>query len=202
MTIQTSAPYILFIFTLVLTGCSPVYSPLDANINDQGKIVTIEYIKQLESYSCGAASLEMVSSYWGKKIRQQDLIDSANETIKETGFSLGELKANALENGLKAISFSGSRQILEAQISKGRPVIVALSLPYNRSVQSPFFRSFPASKGAAFFMDSYSHYVVVLGITPQDIIVMDPLTGIDTYSYTEFDKHWSERSYGALLITV
>lgn len=201
MAFQTFTFLLMLHVIIVLTGCSAMHSPHDAKIQEQGNIIEIQYVEQLESYSCGAASLEMVSSYWDKTIKQEDLVNSAGKSIMERGFSVGDIKTSAIENGLKAISFGGNRQILEDQISKGRPVITALSLPYNRSVQSPILRKFPASKAAAFFMDAYSHFVVVIGITTQEIIVMDPLTGIDTYSYKEFDKYWKERSYAAILIS-
>ena len=184
-----------------LHGCAAVYTPQDAQIQEKGLAVEIQYVEQIETYSCGAASLEMVSSYWGNKIKQEDLIKTADKQIKESGYSVGKLKAISISSGLKAVSFTGSKKILEEQLSKGRPVIVALSLPYNRTLTSPFLRKFPASRGAAFFMEKYSHYVVVVGITVQKIIVMDPLTGIDTYSHQEFEKHWSERSHASLLIS-
>jgi ABC-type bacteriocin/lantibiotic exporter with double-glycine peptidase domain len=192
---------IISTFIFMAYGCAPVYTPQDAQINDQGIVVEIQHVEQLESYSCGAASLEMVSNYWGNTIKQKDLNATASEQIRKSGFSIGELKANAINSGFKAVSFAGSMKILKEQLSKGRPVIVALSLPYNRTVKSPFLRKFPASKGAAFFMENYSHYVVVVGITVEEIIVMDPLTGIDIYSHRDFEKHWQERSRASLIIS-
>jgi predicted double-glycine peptidase len=193
--------YLLMTFVFVaVQGCA-AYSITDADIEGTGPAVDVQYIAQLESFSCGAASLEMVSAYWGKTIRQEDIINTAGDRVREIGFSVGELKSIAAASGLKAVSFAGSDRILEKQLTRGRPVIVALSLPYNRTLKSPLMRKMPASIGAAYFMHNYSHFVVVVGITAAKIIVMDPLTGIDSYTRDEFEKRWRDRSRAALLIT-
>lgn len=191
---------LVILLTLLTQGCAN-HSLRDANIEEHGFAVKLQYVAQQESFSCGAASLEMVSHYWGKTIRQKDTVNSASGENKRVGFSVGDLKRIAVTNGYKAVSFAGNNQILEEQLTKGRPVIVALSLPYNRTVQSPVIRTMPPSVGAAYFMDNYSHFVVVVGMTKKKIIVMDPLTGIDTYSHKEFEKRWNDRSRAALLIT-
>lgn len=184
----------------LVQGCA-AYSIDEADIRESGYGVDVPYVAQQKSYSCGAASLEMVSAYWGAAIRQEDIIAMASERDREAGFSVGGLKQIAIDRGFKAVSFAGSNQTLEDQLRKGRPVIVALSLPINKTLKSPLLRELPQSKGAAWFMDQYSHFVVVVGMTGSEVIVMDPLTGIDKYSLREFEERWNQRSHAALLIT-
>jgi ABC-type bacteriocin/lantibiotic exporter with double-glycine peptidase domain len=82
---------------------------------------------------CGAASLSMVMRYWAGKLAvtaSQDTdvarIQHALYVPREHGIPAAAMGEYLRQHGFKAFAFAGKWSDLEEQISKGRPLIVAL----------------------------------------------------------------------------
>jgi len=82
---------------------------------------------------CGAASLSMVMQYWAGKqglppSRDNDVarIQQALYLPREHGIPAAAMGEYLRQHGFKALAFAGTWSDLEEQISKGRPLIVAL----------------------------------------------------------------------------
>jgi ABC-type bacteriocin/lantibiotic exporter with double-glycine peptidase domain len=82
---------------------------------------------------CGAASLSMVMQYWAGKERMAASADSDVAKIqhalyvpREHGIPAAAMSEYLRQHGFTALTFAGKWSDLEEQISKGRPLIVAL----------------------------------------------------------------------------
>lgn len=136
---------------------------------------------------CGAASVAMVMQYWASQ--QHRNITAADDvktiqgqvyTRKLHGATPAALEEYLQNNGYLTFAVTGNWQLLNEQLSKGRPLIVALR---------------PAGQRAL-------HYVVIDGVEPKRGIIMmnDPeLRKLLPESRQEFEKEWSATHYWTLL---
>ncbi len=128
---------------------------------------------------CGAASISMIMQYWAG--RQHMALTPAADVaaIQQQLYSprLHGITPSAMErylrqNGFLAFAVSGTWNDLEQQLSKGRPLIVALRPAGQREL----------------------HYVVIDGIDPARGLVMmnDPaIRKLLTQERGGFEKDWS-----------
>jgi len=185
-------------------GCAtPIQSIHDSRIADRKPTVhavDVEFVRQQTKYSCGAAALESVLTYWDAPLSQSWLLENVPPASIKYGYRIGELKAIAQARNLKAFAVEADFAFLEKQIDAGRPVIVPLETKYLSGVYDyPFLG--PISQFVyQTFMPSYSHYVVVFGYEPERIWVMDPNEGMRSIKRKKFLKEWKKRGHAALLI--
>ena len=141
-----------------------------------GLWLDVPYIHQ-EKDGCGSASLAMVLRYWHSKnvsvaegradpIRIQRELYAA----KPRGIYAVDMERYLRESGFDAYSFRGDWSDMRSHLAKGRPLIAGLK-----------------GKG------SPAHYVVVVGIDPEDVrvLVNDPERGkLLRVERAEFEKAW------------
>lgn len=141
-----------------------------------GLWLDVPYIHQ-EKDGCGSASLAMVLRYWHSKnvsvaegradpIRIQRELYAA----KPRGIYAVDMERYLRESGFDAYAFRGDWSDMRSHLAKGRPLIAGLK-----------------PKGAP------AHYVVVVGIDPEDVrvLVNDPERGrLLRVERTEFEKAW------------
>jgi predicted double-glycine peptidase len=81
---------------------------------------------------CGAASLAMVMQYWENQRGGPHAVDASEAAIeqaldpRERGIPNSEMAAYLAANGYRAFAFAGSWGDLRENLTKGRPLIVAL----------------------------------------------------------------------------
>lgn len=136
---------------------------------------------------CGAASIAMVMEYWSAQQHMAAPPSSDVATIQRQLFSprLHGISPEAMEsylrqNGYLAMPFSGTWNDLEQQVTKGRPLIVALR-----------------PRGQTAF-----HYVVVAGIDTANGVVMmnDPAERkLLSQERAGFERDWSATHHWTLL---
>lgn|ERR1041384_1398273 len=122
-----------------------------------GVWLDVPFIKQ-EKDGCGAATIAMVMQYWLKQ-RGQDVDSSADAmaiqhalfSAKDRGIRAADMERYFQQHGFQTFAFAGKWDDLKPHLEKGRPLIVALK---------------PSA------LESSLHYVVVVGVDPDQNIVL------------------------------
>ena len=133
-------------------------------------------VKQQYDFSCGSAALATLLTYhYERPVSEQDIFVQMYEAgdkdkIRKEGFSLLDMKQYLEQHGFQA---NGYRAGLEKLEEVGIPAIVLIT-----------------TRG-------YRHFVVVKGVSEDEVLVGDPALGIRTYPRKEFEQLWN----GILFVT-
>jgi ABC-type bacteriocin/lantibiotic exporter with double-glycine peptidase domain len=121
-----------------------------------GVWLDVPFIRQ-EKDGCGAASIAMVMQYWLKQ--QAKVAGSSADAVaiqhalyssKDHGIRASDLERYFQDHGFRTFAFHGKWDDLEQHLKKGRPLIAVLK---------------PSA------LETSLHYVVVVGIDPEQSIV-------------------------------
>lgn len=127
-------------------------------------------IKQEYDFSCGSAALATLLTYsYDTPTREQVVLTSMfehgdKEKIRTQGFSLLDMKRYLESRGFSA---DGFRTSLSKLAKVGIPAIALITVR------------------------GYRHFVVIKGVSRDEVLIGDPALGIRTYSRTEFKKIWN-----------
>lgn len=156
-----------------------------AAAGDSGLWLDVPFVHQAKD-GCGSASLAMVLQYWKSKNYEvaAERMDPAAIQLelyakKARGIYASQMENYLRDTGFEVFAFRGEWSDLRAQVAKGRPLIAGLK-----------------PKGAP------AHYVVVVGIDPQDaaVLVNDPERGkLVRIERREFLKAWQGTETWTLL---
>jgi ABC-type bacteriocin/lantibiotic exporter with double-glycine peptidase domain len=139
--------------------------------------LVVPFVSQRKD-TCGAASLAMVSAYWGHPLPHDEIARELLES--ERGIAGSRLAHFARERGLTAVAYEGDLTQLREYVLKGRPMIVAWRMGSGRY-----------------------HDVVVIGFdaTGLHVIVNDPARGAGrTITVEVFEKRWAGAGHWTLLV--
>ncbi len=189
--------------TLALFICLLLTASLKATSNSNLSVsLSIRPVKQLTNYSCGLAGLSCIMDYWQVQNNREKLLNSHPPLRASKGYSLGELKRIATGKGLKAFAIHGSFEFLKKQLARERPVLVAVEIPYNfyqlqKAKEIPLVGElFEAISGSTF-----SHFMVVYGLSQKEIKVMDPMYGLKSIARDNFLDMWKRMKKSMLLVS-
>jgi ABC-type bacteriocin/lantibiotic exporter with double-glycine peptidase domain len=153
---------------------------------ERGLWIDVPFVHQPKD-GCGAASMAMVMEYWARQEKQPVSAASQVETIQRRLYEpqLHGITPEAMEgylrrHGYLVFAFNGRWSDLEAQLAKGRPLIVALRPDGQREL----------------------HYVVVAGIDGERGVVMinDPAERkLVTQDRVGFERDWRATDNWVLL---
>lgn len=130
----------------------------------EGFLSGIPDVRQSTNYSCGAAALQAVLSYYGVDKRERDLMDML-KTSPEAGTSPDNIVRVARELGFRAEPRENLKyEDLEEAYRDGVPVICDIQA---------WTAAPPGNQAWAEDWED-GHYVVLLGADPQFIYVEDP----------------------------
>lgn len=124
-------------------------------------------VRQQRDFSCGSAAVATLLSYhYDRPTEEAEVFDAMfaigdRKKIMAQGFSLLDMKRFLDARGYTA---DGFRVPLEKLSEVGVPAIVLLNL------------------------QGYKHFVVIKGVTPEDVLVGDPSRGIQRYKRAEFEE--------------
>jgi hypothetical protein len=143
-------------------------------------IVDVPYLAQPDARLCGGAALAMVERYWGRAdARAQDF--DALVDPDAGGIRVPAIVAAANRDGWRGIARQGSSislETLDRELADARPVIALIDA------------------GAAL-----PHYVVVVGINAEQVIVHDPARAPRrTMSRAAFDRDWQQTDRWMLVV--
>lgn len=164
----------------------------------------ISVVEQTNQSSCGPACLSSVLRYWDKEVSEEELIKKY-PNVEGQRYLILELQHIAESEGLKSYVLSMDqkpRAEVEEQILKGRPVICALRLPRHLYLldRIPLFRT--NYRNMTWTLGSRKdHFVVVAGLNPKKVLVMDPAHGFASFSWRRFERAWARMKHACLLIS-
>jgi ABC-type bacteriocin/lantibiotic exporter with double-glycine peptidase domain len=173
---------------LILLGAAAwaVAPALAAQSAPRAVWVDVPYVHQPRE-GCGAASLSMVMQYWAAQQGHAPSPASDVQTIQRQlydsaahGIPASSMQSYLRDHGFVVFAVNGRWSDLEAQLQKGRPLIVALRPEGDREL----------------------HYVVVDGIDPsRGLVTMnDPaLRKLLSQERASFEKDWSATDHWMLL---
>ena len=127
-------------------------------------------IKQQYDFSCGSAALATLLTYHYEMPVTEDVVFTEmyqvgdQEKIKKEGFSLLDMKKFLSSRAYEA---DGFQTPLDKLIQVGVPAIVLINT------------------------NGYRHFVVVKGVTDDEVLVGDPALGTKTYKRAEFEGIWN-----------
>lgn len=181
--------FALLFHLLLLGSCSsvPISSVRDESLSKHikdAKFIDIPFVRQETPHSCGAAALSSVFSYWSKPLDQSYIIRQFPLLSKYRGYSLGELKVIADENGFQSFVLKSNLDNLKEQIALGRPIIIPIE----------------TKVGYKTWERSYSHFVVLVGFSKDGFILMDPVEGFVFIRENQLDKLWAREEKAILLV--
>ena len=139
-------------------------------------------VRQRYEADCGLAALAMIAGAWGHRWVVDELARHAPPTPR--GIKLGVLRDLARARGLEAYAISGTPDDLQRELAKGRPVLVGLTLPFERN-------------------RARAHFEVVVAVDPRtgSAVTVDPATG--TYrqrSREVLETEWRPGGYPTLVV--
>jgi predicted double-glycine peptidase len=132
--------------------------------------------RQAYDFSCGSAALaSLLSFHYGHTVSEQEVFEgmwalSDQSKVRQQGFSMLDMKHYLGSEGYLADGFRMPLAGLKDQIRV--PVIALVTL------------------------GGYRHFVVVKGISEDEVLVGDPARGLKAYRWDEFQEHWD----GAALV--
>jgi len=200
-----------FVIALALGGC--VTAPKTSSDRSfkkryQGfQYCSVDAVRQSTQLSCGAAALTAVLNYWQDeekaKFSEKDLVSRYPSRSTE-GYPILQLREMAIQEGLAAFALTMDGDPwgqLGEQIDNGRPVICAVQLPrgryYGKSI--PLVETLDRRCVMTTGNEWMSHYVVVMGRTHKEVLLMDPKYGIVRIGRNEFLHFWRLEKYAALV---
>ncbi|MBQ0831749.1 MAG: C39 family peptidase [Marinobacter sp.] len=132
-------------------------------------------MQQQFDFSCGSAAIASLLSYhYDDSFTEHDVFTGMfsladPEKVRLEGFSMLDMKRFLESEGYQA---DGFRMPLSGLREKVRlPVIVLLN------------------------MDGFRHFVVIKGISEQEVFVGDPARGLKVYPRAEFENYWNGAAF-------
>lgn len=132
-------------------------------------------LPQQYDFSCGSAAVaSLLSFHYGFEVSEHEvfltMLALADENkVRQEGFSMLDMKRYLASEGYQA---DGFRMPLAGLREKVRlPLIVLVNL------------------------DGFRHFVVIKGISPDEVLVGDPARGLRVYSHEEFENYWDGSAF-------
>ncbi|MEX2476344.1 C39 family peptidase [Marinobacter sp.] len=132
-------------------------------------------MRQQYDFSCGSAALASLLSYhYQHDLTEQEVFGDMlaladEEKVRREGFSMLDMKRFLASKGYQADGFRLPLAGLKEQVQL--PMIVLLNL------------------------DGFRHFVVIKGISDDEVLVGDPARGLKVYTYRQFERYWDGTAF-------
>lgn len=186
---SSKAPRALFVVVLAVTGaCRLPYSggakPVVVTAIDDHwhRAAPTPVVRQSDRTDCGLAALAMVAGAWGQSWTLSELKQALPAT--KEGVRLGALRDYARSRGFVAYAVKGTHDDLVFELSRHRPVLLGLVLPFAKD-------------------KALAHYEVAIAVDPRDgaVITQDPATGkLMRRTREVLDREWKPAKYATLVV--
>jgi predicted double-glycine peptidase len=170
--------------------------------------------RQTAGPSCGAHALASVMNYWGERAVQGSALYESRPPAHPAGYSIAELLAIAGDRGLLASAVRLSDAEVVAELDNGRPVILPVRIPAIYLTQ----RTFPGADLPIIGVPAnllthrvarvsewtnsamIDHYLVAAGHADDRLVVLEPILGYRTMSFTKLARY--RRAFGNAAIVM
>ncbi|MEP1584778.1 MAG: C39 family peptidase [Marinobacter sp.] len=132
-------------------------------------------IRQQYDFSCGSAAVaSLLAFHYQDQVTEHDvfvemLALADEEKVRKHGFSMLDMKHYLEARGYRA---DGFRMALSGLREKVRlPMIVLLNI------------------------EGFRHFVLIKGISEDEVLVGDPARGLKVYSYAQFSDYWNDTAF-------
>ena len=168
---------------------------------------SLEAVRQSKQKSCGAAALTSVLNYWKDEsapaYTEKGLL-SQYPSESEDGYPILQLRQIALKEGFAAFAVTMDTdpwKQLGDHLDNGRPVLCAVRLPRGKYFGStlPLVETIDRQTVWSTGEEWKSHYVVAMGRSYHEILLMDPKYGIVRLSRDRFLYYWGLEKQAALI---
>ncbi len=128
--------------------------------------------KQQFDFSCGSAALaSLLAFHYDDEVNEQSVFldmfqHGDQEKIKELGFSLLDMKNYLERRGYRS---DGFKMKLDQLHEANGPAITIIDA------------------------DGYLHFIIIKGLTKQEVLVGDPAIGVDIIPRDKFEEMWGDR---------
>ena len=131
-------------------------------------------VRQETDADCGAAALASLLEHWGVPATLDGLREACG--MEAEGIAAGKLREVVRAKGLEAYLIRATREDLEYELCFGRPVLVGL------------------------VRADRTHYVLVTGVSPSHVRLVDPARGEVERRASAFDGEWAAAANLALVV--
>jgi predicted double-glycine peptidase len=187
-----------------LVGCAPSASRFQGvtlHDNDALLVSGVPPIMQADDTPCGPACLASVAAYWSKPVSAGRLRECLGAKADQMAHSGDDLAAAARALGLDAYVFQGQLDDLDANLARGRPLIVLIRRrPLGALGELGLGATLPERIAAA-MMARKQHWIVVVGTDRAGIIAHDPALGMTRFDKETFDSWWAGMARLCVLVT-
>lgn len=158
--------------TVILPGLS---SGLQVDVQSFKEQRFSSVIQQQYDFSCGSAAIASLLSYhYDHEVTEQEVFSGMfsladPEKVRMEGFSMLDMKRFLESEGYQADGFRMPLSGLRKKVSL--PVIVLLNL------------------------NGFRHFVVIKGISDDEVYVGDPARGLKVYSRVAFERYWNGAAF-------
>lgn len=157
-------------------------------------------ILQSPDAPCGPACLASVAAYWDRPVSAERLRECLGARADQGAHSAEDLAGAARGMGMRAYVFQGALDDLDANLERGRPVIVLLRRrPLGELGELGMGGSLP-ERLASGLAPKKHHWVVVMGSDRGGVVIHDPALGPLRVDRRAFDGWWSEMARLSLLV--
>ncbi|SNC63942.1 hypothetical protein SAMN04487881_0968 [Marinobacter sp. es.048] len=132
-------------------------------------------MRQQYDFSCGSAAIaSLLSFHYQDQVTEHDVFVEMfaladEQKVRQDGFSMLDMKRYLEARGYQA---DGFRMPLSGLKEKVRlPMIVLLNI------------------------DGFRHFVLIKGISDDEVLVGDPARGLKVYSYSKFSEYWNGTAF-------
>ncbi|MEX0604718.1 MAG: C39 family peptidase [Marinobacter sp.] len=132
-------------------------------------------MRQQYDFSCGSAAVASLLSYhYGDQVTEADVFREMlaladEEKVRLQGFSMLDMKNYLQSRGYQADGFRMPLPGLKEEVRL--PMIVLLNI------------------------DGFRHFVLIKGISDEEVLIGDPARGLKVYSYQTFKGYWDGTAF-------
>lgn len=179
------------------------FEVLNRSFANDGLVLPVVHDRQDSAASCGAHALASVINYWRPGATSGDAIYTQTPPADPHGYTLAELQALAVRNGLLASAVRMDKAGIIDELEHGRPVLVPVivpaffvdrrSLPGSNApgigVVSSALRNQMARVSEMTHMAMVNHYVVVVGYDHDQFAIVEPVMGFRTITQARLERY-------------
>lgn len=134
-----------------------------------------DILRQQYDFSCGSAALaSLLSFHYGHDLSEQEVFAAMlaladEEKVRNEGFSMLDMKRYLESEGYQADGFRMPLSDLQTKVRL--PMIVLLN------------------------QEGYRHFVVIKGISDDEVLIGDPARGLKVFSRQRFARYWDGTAF-------